>query len=219
MTTGLMTLDARGLQYSSGPHEDAIPMAATGEQLPVVIPAHGPGLTTLGSNMPGVPAGQIPRLSGLGQSSETGSSDLPPIVYIIDPSANGKKGDWPDFSRGALQRVQQRVLEGMTVARAEYILSEEGADELRQRLYRKARETADYDSGLFEDGSGRLDDVAARWRDEAFRQYEAAAVKFLEGDASLSGTEAATFGGNWLNWILGIGGLTGAGYAIYSFTR
>ena len=201
MTTGLMTLDARGLQYSSGPHEDAIPTSATGDQLPVVIPAHGPGL------------------SGLGQSSEAGSGELPPIIYIIDPTANGKKGEWPDFSRGALQRVQQRVLQGMTVARAEYILSEEGADELRQRLYRKARETADYDSGLFEDGSGRLDDVAARWRDEAFRQYEAAAVKFLEGDASLSGTEEATFGGNWLNWVLGIGGLTGAGYAIYSFTR
>jgi len=175
----------------------------------IVVPPKGAGLTRLGTYM--TPAlGRA--LSGLGNVS-----DLPPIIYKIDYSQGGDKGDWPDTSTKAREDVKRALLAVMTPAMADTILSEQGSDAIKDLLFDKARSTADYDAGLFEDGTEKLDDVSKKYRDVMWPMYEEAAIQWLEQEGRSpggNGPQEAGFGSTLTYVLLGLGGLAGIGYAV-----
>lgn len=158
---------------------------------------------------------------GLRSGGLASLADMPPIFYHVAPTGDSDKTDWPDFSQESMEDIQRKLAAVMTDSMAETILSQQGKDEIKRQLFRACRSTASYETGLFTDGSNALDDVCGKWADQAFPQYEEAAIAFLEGTggAGGSGGGAQQAGFGWGTALLALGGIAGAGYAVYQITQ
>jgi hypothetical protein len=183
---------------------------------------------------------------GTTASTELASaSQAPPILYQWKKVGDDDKDNFPDTSKGSLERVRQKLSIQMTEGMANYILSSEGKESIRKKLQSKAAKKIDWDTGIFTDGESKVRGKAKEWVRAVWPIYEEAAIKKLEelsrtpppgnGDQPSNGgrpgnggqpgsgssppaRRGASMGGSGstlLYLTLGLGVLGAGGYAVY----